>query len=350
MIKVSNLIPVVFGMKGTALSSKHLTNYAIYKWLGLLIKLAISGFAMGYIFYKVHVAHELFDLYGVIDILLNHNMLWFSICAALLLSALNWFLEVLKWHNILNSQTRVPFSTSVKGVLSGVAIGVFSPNRIGEFVGRILALSHEKRITGTLLSIVNSAAQTAATFTFGIVALIYVIGLFGEVSMGYQATALVQVTLASALAIGLILYFRIGFVISGLRKFQVFRRFDMHLKVFKSVSTSMLLYLFSLSILRFFTFVAQYILMFYLLLQKPALLEVAGATCLTLFSVSLFPFVPVPDVLLRESFAIEYFQLFDIDMLNVSVAVFLVWLLNVAIPATIGAFTIFTHRIFRKFT
>jgi len=105
--------------------------------------------------------------------------------------------------------------------------------------------------------------------------------------------------------------------------------------------------LFHLSLLRFITFIFQYLLVFDLLVPGAQWMQVAGAAMLALFSTTVLSVIPMPDLLLRETVAVGYFGLFRFDPVVVSEAVLLVWLINVALPAACGAVVIFTYRIFR---
>ena len=53
---------------------------------------------------------------------------------------LNWSIEAIKWRLLIKKMQPITFIEALKGVLSGVAVGTFTPNRIGEFGGRILYL------------------------------------------------------------------------------------------------------------------------------------------------------------------------------------------------------------------
>ena len=62
------------------------------------------------------------------------------LAAVLLLMPLNWMLEVRKWQVLSSNSVQLSFNDSLKAVLAGLNTGFITPNRIGEFAGRILFL------------------------------------------------------------------------------------------------------------------------------------------------------------------------------------------------------------------
>lgn len=246
-------------------------------------------------------------------------------------------------------RVRYPISwrRSIKGVLSGITVGLFTPNRVGEFFGRVLVLDNGQRLEGAFLSMANGIAQTLATLSFGILGLILLLAEFSMSTLGFIPTLIIQTTLVVALLLGTILYYRIDLIQDILLRFERLRKYERQINVFSSLGSDVLTRLYLLSLVRFLTFIGQYIIVFYICMPGQGLLEVLSASILTLFSITLLPFVPIPDLLLRESFALGYFELYGFDPIGVSIVVFLVWGINIALPSVLGTITLFTYRFFK---
>lgn len=60
--------------------------------------------------------------------------------AILFLMPLNWAIETAKWQLLLSGTVSQSFGDALKSVLAGLNTGFVTPNRIGEFAGRILLL------------------------------------------------------------------------------------------------------------------------------------------------------------------------------------------------------------------
>src|SRR4051812_18758305 len=58
--------------------------------------------------------------------------------AVLLLMAVNWGIEAVKWKVCIHRIQKIPLLTAFKAVLSGVSFAVNTPNRVGEYLGRVL--------------------------------------------------------------------------------------------------------------------------------------------------------------------------------------------------------------------
>ena len=101
----------------------------------------------------------------------RNRILFFFLVFTFILMFLNWSLESYKWKYLLNKVEDISFYKAVKGVLSGLAIGFITPNRVGEFAGKIAYLKSENRANGALMSFVGSSAQLLVTIQVGLIAI-----------------------------------------------------------------------------------------------------------------------------------------------------------------------------------
>jgi hypothetical protein len=333
-------------MKSGSRSSEH-PWAAAYRPAGLIIKLLVTAAALFFIYHRVLTAESELSFSAFFKgIQLNATMIVLLVLSGIMV-VLNWGLEIVKWKVLVSSQFLLSWKRSVKGVLSGITFGLFTPNRIGELTGRVLTLEPQQRIDGALLSMVNGLSQTLATLTFGILGTSLLLQQFILVKIGFIPTMILQATVLLVLAFGLLLYYRIDVLSDVFLRMRFLQNYKQHIQVLRSIPASMLTKLYGLSLLRFTTFVAQYIVVFQFLMPGQPIREVLSASVMTLFSITLLPFVPVPDLLLRESFALGYFELYAFDPAGVSIVVFSVWLINVAAPSLIGAMILYTYRFFR---
>lgn len=317
----------------------------IFAWL---IKLGAAALAIWYILHRL-VAEEV-HLESLWLQVTNHNLFELTAITAvsLLLVALNWGLEMFKWNLLIAPQLGTRWQTAVKGVLSGTTFGVFTPNRFGEFIGRVLALGPKQRITGTLLSFVNGVAQTVATFTFGVLGMIFLLETAGHQALGDIGTYVLELTLLILWLLVMAVYGRLNRLTLPGRVLKWWPSGAQYMSAVRAVDSSKLHRLYGLSLLRFTTFIAQYWCVFYYLIDSPDFVTISALAMLTMFSATMLSFVPIPEVLLKEAVAISYFSLFHFDLIDVGQAVLLVWILNVALPAVVGAMVLWTYRIFRN--
>ena len=50
---------------------------------------------------------------------------------------LNWLVEALKWRYMISKIENISIMTAYRAVLTGITVSTFTPNRIGEYGGRV---------------------------------------------------------------------------------------------------------------------------------------------------------------------------------------------------------------------
>ncbi|MEO1627193.1 MAG: lysylphosphatidylglycerol synthase domain-containing protein, partial [Bacteroidota bacterium] len=89
----------------------------------------------------------------------------------ILLIPLNWAFETSKWQALIKNFAPLSFGKAYQAVLSGVTLSIFTPNRIGEYGGRILFLPAEHHWKGVFATLVGSFAQLLVLIGLGIIGL-----------------------------------------------------------------------------------------------------------------------------------------------------------------------------------
>ena len=83
------------------------------------------------------------------------------------LMCVNWALEAFKWQIALRPVQSIPFSRAFKAILAGTCIASFTPNRVGEYLGRMLFVDPGNKILSIAPTILCSMAQMLVTLTAG---------------------------------------------------------------------------------------------------------------------------------------------------------------------------------------
>ena len=91
---------------------------------------------------------------------------------ALLLIPVNWGLEARKWQLSVRPIYPISFLQAFKATLSGVSVSITMPNRIGEYIGRIMYLPEGNRLKTISVTVVGSFAQLLVTIIAGTAGLI----------------------------------------------------------------------------------------------------------------------------------------------------------------------------------
>lgn len=133
-----------------------------------LLKICI-GLAIGCIIYYQLMIKNDFQWDDLdMSITINSGRVHLLIFAVFLMP-LNWFIEAKKWHYLMWKSTDIDISLAIKNVLRGISFGIISPQRLGEYYGRMLALpSLEQRYDSAAATLMTSIAQNTCNVGFGL--------------------------------------------------------------------------------------------------------------------------------------------------------------------------------------
>lgn len=181
--------------------------------------------------------------------------LWLS-CVLMLL---NWGIEALKWQIQLAPLQKLSFANAYKSVLAGCSITMLTPNRVGEYGGRILYVSENNRIDAIPLTILGSISQLFVTLFIGMLALLsFVCNSTNTLHFKFMPTYSIEILLyvsISATVFFMLLYFRVGLLVNFLSKISFLKKYASHFQLLHSFSRKQLLRILFLSFLRYSVFI-----------------------------------------------------------------------------------------------
>lgn len=291
---------------------------------GLGLKVAIVLLAAGYIarrfFIDVDPVGIATRLYRCITI----SPLKFS--AVLLLMPVNWMLEGWKWKLAAGQQVKMSFANAMRGVLAGVTTGTATPNRIGEFAGRIFMEKEADRVPLLFLSFVCSFCQVAITFFAGIIGMLL---LEDHAGLSKKEMTFIYIT-------GII------FCCAPLLLFLLPAKWKEKTKQLRHFPLPVFSKIIFLSAIRYAVYVFQFMLLVELMKPEMFSLETLGSIMVTYLVITLVPTLAFTEVLIRGSIAGLVFSAVDFDRTGIVAAV-LLWTINVAIPSLAG--TVYVFRL-----
>ncbi len=237
---------------------------------------------------------------------------------------INWAIEAIKWKILLNSFTQIRFKRALSQVLAGLASGVFTPNRLGEIPGRALFMSVEKRKKTIFLAGVNSSIQMIVTLLSGILAFFF-----------YSKKLPLTKHNFSIFLFVLIFILLLPFLFRRFRNF--FQKQIIKVKAyFLGLNSSLLIKIFVLSVFRYSIYLLQYFWAYRLSGIELNFLLLAQITAILLFVLHILPLLNAIDIGVRASVAILLFKSYGIAALPVFLAGFIIWSVNIFVPAFIG--------------
>jgi lysylphosphatidylglycerol synthase-like protein len=267
-----------------------------------------------------------------------------------LLMFLNWGIEAFKWQLLIRHLQPFSFFTSFKSVLAGSSVTMLTPNRVGEYGGRILYIEEDNRIQAISLAIVGSISQLLVTLVmgcFGFLFLRFVAAGDNNVSnLLPQPWLDVVLYLSTGITIVVLLfYLRLGSLVRMIEGIGKLKKITRYIKVLDEIPGKQLLQVLSLSFCRYLVFVLQYIL-----LIKIMHIDISAVMCFWLVSIfylviAIAPTIGFIELPLRVTASWEIFKFYTSNELGVGAAGLGIWLINLVIPAIIGSLLILSVKI-----
>lgn len=240
----------------------------------------------------------------------------------------NWGAETLKWKIITQYIQSQSLTKAFQSVLIGVSIGLFTPNRVGEMIGRVYFIDNEKKVRASLLNLVNNTMQVACTFLFGILGLI-----------AFKENWIHKIPFSTLLPIMFLCSIAVFALYYVTRYNVMIQNYFLDLFIpFKRVSRSSLVSIFILSVLRYFVFTFQFVLVLQLFQIQLPMSDMLCCIALNYLLITIIPTYALAEVGVRGSVAAAVFGVYGISALPVMAASLFVWCINLALPALAGSF------------
>lgn len=276
-----------------------------------------------------------------------------SLTACFLLMFVNWGLEARKWQVAMQAVEPVTFGRSLKAIFSGATMAFFTPNRIGEYLGRVLYVTNRARLSSVALTIMCGTAQLLITLWVGFAGLLYLRPLLADSHTGYPGfwiDLLLYIVLAGSLFL-MVFYFRLSWIVSRINRLGIQGRISRYLALLGNFNTTMLLRILSISFARYLVFIVQYYLLFRVFGVELNWWQTFWSMSVVFLVLAIVPSIAIfTDLGIRWKASMELIALFSSNAIGILATSLTIWLINLVLPAVIGSLLIFTIRIFRPGT
>jgi uncharacterized membrane protein YbhN (UPF0104 family) len=292
------------------------------------------------IYHQVQHQQGLNDAWISIKSSLKTRASW-TILAVVLLMILNWSTEALKWKISVQKIQRVSFLKAFKAVLSGISFSVSTPNRVGEYLGRVLYMDEGNKLKTISLTIVGSISQLIITLLMGCIGLIV---LQSEIQQGHiMSTMWVRMVISGVITVLLFLtvfYFRLGWLVKWVEGIPKLARFSYLVDTVKELNATLLCKILSLSALRYLIFLVQYYLLFSLFNVQLEYWQVIWTVSVSFLVMAVIPSIALIELVQRGKILTTVVGIFSTNTLGIGLATATIWLVNLIIPAIIGSLLI----------
>jgi len=254
---------------------------------------------------------------------------------AISVSLLNWGLEAKKWQLLLVQLEPISFRNAWKSTCSGAAVSNILPFRIGEYLGRVLFITHENRIPAIFNSVFGSTVQLSVSMLFGIPASFYLLDQqYNKLSI-YAFIALISI----------IVFF--SFIFTFSKRIKNARKvwISKVLEDIQKFTIRQILVTFLISILRYILFASFYVLLLYYLHVSDQLLYLYGGVATIYLVQSFAPSMILTDAGLRTGIPLMVFKTTLALQPPLLAAAILNYFFNVLFPAILGLIYIVMQKI-----
>lgn len=302
-------------------------------WL-LLLKLSIAIGALLFIYFRVFQKEHISEVLSHIQSAFADDGSKFLI-AAVLLMLLNWSAEAIKWKLLIGKIEQVTFLKSINAVFAGLTISFFTPNRIGEYAGRVIFLHRGNRIRGALLTVLENMSQLIVTVVLGMVCLPFFLLFQLKIPFLLFLLLLLFATAFSALIV--VFFLRMESLNNVLFRFSFFKKYERFVNVCKEAKPLVLIQLLGISFVRYVIFSGQLFLLLLAFGLSVSYLESISLITLTFFAMTVIPSFAFADIGIRGAAATFFFSYITADLTPVVYSTVALWLINLVLPAVIGA-------------
>ncbi len=299
-----------------------------------LVKLFVLVFSGWYLYVHVIQNAKFNEIFTISKSLLENPLSIWLLVGCIVMTIINWSIETLKWRYLLKRFAKISFIRAFAAIMSGNAISLWTPNRVGEYIGRIIFLDPDVRGKSVFATLAGGISQLVVTLIMGALGFVFYEKMSNIPSLIQLVTGI-----AGLLFIGLLLFFYFNIrVVRGwfpVRKWtKSIRRYLLVYRQYKRHELETVL-LYSLS--RYIVFSIQfYILLIFFGVNIPFIQSMMLIFVMFLVQ-TISPTTGLTELLVRGGTTLFLFQGFTNNTSAVLFASYGIWIINLLVPALIGA-------------
>jgi hypothetical protein len=266
----------------------------------------------------------------------------FFLCICIALMPVNIALEAKKWHMLAGSAQLLSYKDAVASVLAGLAFSIVTPNRIGEYPGRIMYLKRKNTFRLISASILGAIAQMFTLFLYGMLGLIYY--NFSFPGTLEKITLLICFMLTAAIGT---LYWQFEKWLPLVQKIKWLRRFRIFGQLLKRFTKQQQWRILGISVLRFGIFTAQYLFLSRWMNVDIPLGVGFCMSALFFWAIAIIPSIALAELGERGQVSLYLFHHLSPNTVGILGATVGLWLLNIILPSIVGSLFLFRMKMLR---
>lgn len=316
------------------------------KFFSYFLKAAILVLAFTFIYHQYLKKGDNLKQFELAVNRLSHQHVIVIMSLVVVLMFANWLVECLKWQHLTRHLAPINLWKAIEGVFCGLTWAVFTPNRIGEYGGRVMFLPPRKRIHGVFAMAVGSFGQNVITNVLGAGGLLWFCYSF----LNLNPWVLIAATIfgVAFMVLFLVLYFNIKWLVKLLNSISFLKKYHRFFDIMGTYTFKELRDIMWYCLVRFFIFSFQYYLVIHLLVPQIPFHDVMLMVFIVFFIQSALPSLDLLDVPVRATAAATVFAYVTGQQIAIIAAFSSIWLINLIIPAILGSVFIFKLKFFDR--
>ena len=262
---------------------------------------------------------------------------------------INWAIEALKWQMAVKPVQPVSFLKAFSAILSGVSFSVSTPNRVGEYLGRVLYMEEGNRLRTIAVTMVSSMSQLIITLLMGLAGLIILKPYIEQKQLisGLWLLVLIYGVLI-VLVILLLFYFRLHWLARWIARIPFLKKYSYLVEAVGQFDSTVLIRMLSLSIIRFSVFILQYFLLYVFFDVQIGWWAACWTVSVSFLVMAIIPTFAIAELGLKGKVALLVTGLFSANKAGIFFATAGIWFINLVIPAILGSLLILGLRKFYR--
>ncbi len=326
----------------------------------IIIRLSIVVLTIFFLYEQLFHEKDIDDIINYFKDITWNVDIYLLLAITIILIPANLLLESYKWKFLVDKLEKVSTISSLKAVLAGNSVSMIMPNRVGDYLGRVFVLKEADRLQAVLSTILGSIAQLLTTIIVGLIGVVFYFPEFFKLSSTLNMWMYVGVIMGAAGAIFLMVLSYLNFSVFTIIVKRItgkyYQKIQKYADVFSWYNQKELLITLLFSLARYLVFSMQFYLL--LLIFK---VDLSYFVAMMLISIvylvmAIIPTIALTEIGVRGSVSLYIFQQhFEMTgswtqnmAMGVVSASTILWIINIVLPAILGAGFVFTLRFFRK--
>lgn len=298
-----------------------------------LLRILIGALAYAFVLYRLWRAD-----WAAFSLVLEQRgaLAAIGLLLVLLMMLAVWAVEAQKWRWATAHFMPLTFGQCWRTVWYGVVVGMLSPNRVGEPLGRLAQTPAEHRPRALAASVWCALTQQFATLFFGAVALLFWSTITSETAQLGVKVAVPLVFAAVWMIAIVVALVRYDSLMRWLAKRRWLQRWLPSDGLVWTVARPVAMRIVAGSMFKYLIFSTQYVVLLRIFGVDAPWLQLYTGVAVSYLFVTFVPSVAATELVVRMGAAMLFLGSITSNQGGVAVASFTLWMVNIGIPALAG--------------